>query len=164
MEFSYCPRCGSELSTKVHNERERLYCPGCDEIVYRNSKPVGAVAVVSDEGVLLIKRGHPPDEGMWSLPAGFLEYDEPPREGATRELEEETSVEVEPEELELFDTVFTEDAEGEKVLVVVYRVEAEGEPVAGDDASRARFWGRGEVEKSIEKIRPDYRDTIREAF
>lgn len=48
--------------------------------------------------VLLIKRGHPPFEGMWASPGGFMDMDETPKEAAVRELHEETSL----KDVELF--------------------------------------------------------------
>ena len=42
--------------------------------------------------VLLIKRGHPPYEGMWASPGGFVEMEETPEKAAVRELHEETNL------------------------------------------------------------------------
>jgi 8-oxo-dGTP diphosphatase len=42
--------------------------------------------------VLLIKRKHPPFEGRWAFPGGFVEPDEPLEDAARRELVEETGV------------------------------------------------------------------------
>lgn len=42
--------------------------------------------------VLLIKRKHPPYEGMWAIPGGFVRISEGLEEAAYRELREETSV------------------------------------------------------------------------
>lgn len=42
--------------------------------------------------VLLIQRANPPFEGMWAIPGGFIEMDEPLETSATRELEEETGI------------------------------------------------------------------------
>ena len=42
--------------------------------------------------VLLIKRGHPPFEGMWASPGGFIEMEESPEDAAVRELHEETNL------------------------------------------------------------------------
>ena len=42
--------------------------------------------------VLLVKRGGEPYKGQWALPGGFLKNDETAREGAMRELQEETGL------------------------------------------------------------------------
>jgi 8-oxo-dGTP diphosphatase len=55
---------------------------------------VGAV-IKDDEGrLLLIKRGHEPGAGLWSLPGGRIEPGETDVEALTRELAEETGLEV----------------------------------------------------------------------
>ena len=55
-----------------------------------------AIFALSDDGlrVLLIRREHDPCAGLWALPGGFLEIDEPIEAGARRELKEETGFEV----------------------------------------------------------------------
>ena len=45
-----------------------------------------------DLQVLLIKRRHWPFEGMWAIPGGFVEIDEPLEAAARRELQEETGL------------------------------------------------------------------------
>jgi 8-oxo-dGTP diphosphatase len=53
---------------------------------------VGAIAVV-DERLLLIRRGHGPAAGEWSVPGGRVEPGETLAEAVVRELAEETNVE-----------------------------------------------------------------------
>jgi ADP-ribose pyrophosphatase YjhB (NUDIX family) len=52
------------------------------------------VIVLKGEEVLLIKRGRPPAENMWSLPGGGQELGETAEAAARRELREETGLEV----------------------------------------------------------------------
>jgi 8-oxo-dGTP diphosphatase len=42
--------------------------------------------------LLLIQRKHPPFQGSWALPGGFVNEMEPPEAAAARELQEETGV------------------------------------------------------------------------
>jgi len=57
---------------------------------------VGVGAVIVDEGrVLLVRRGHEPMKGHWSLPGGLLELGESLIEGVAREVQEETGLIVE---------------------------------------------------------------------
>ena len=81
------------------DDRERLVCPDCGFIDYRNPKVVtGAVCVWQHRGqerVLLCKRAIEPRLGWWTIPAGFLEERETMAEGAVREVWEEARAEVE---------------------------------------------------------------------
>jgi len=53
---------------------------------------VGAIAVL-DGKLLLIRRGHGPAAGLWSVPGGRVELDELLAEAVVREVLEETNLE-----------------------------------------------------------------------
>lgn len=55
---------------------------------------VGAI-IIEEDRVLLVKRGHAPLLGEWSIPGGVLEVGETLREAAIREALEETGLTVE---------------------------------------------------------------------
>ena len=100
---------------------------------------IGAV-VVEDEKILLVKRGHPPGEGQWSIPGGHLKPGELVAEAALRELEEETGLTGDPvgvvniEELIIEDTVSGEPCYHYIILDVLIE-NPRGNPRAGGDAT-----------------------------
>jgi len=162
----YCPACGTRLDSREIEGRSRAYCSSCETPVYRNPKPCAGVLVVDDGELLLVKRTQPPGVGTWSVPAGFLEYDEPPAVGAVRELEEETGVTVSSGALELFDTTFVTAGDRGNVLVVIYRVKREattGRPEPGSDAGDARFWKMNALRNADEQIESGYEAVFQRA-
>jgi 8-oxo-dGTP diphosphatase len=108
---------------------------------------LAASAVVSDElgRVLLVKRGHEPAMGLWSLPGGSVEEDETLSEAATREVREETGLDI-VTGVEVW-RVQVELAEGRHYDVHALQGRVIGgvlEP--GDDAADARWWSPDELE------------------
>ena len=101
---------------------------------------VGAVAVDADR-LLLIRRGHAPAAGQWSVPGGRVEAGELLAEAVVRELLEETGIEGVCGELvgwvERFDP---DDPDGHHVILDFRVAVLEGTvPIAGDDAAEARW-------------------------
>ena len=78
-----------------------------DRRQYPERPIVGVGAVIVDAGrVLLVKRRYEPLAGQWSLPGGTLELGETLEEGVTREMHEETGLEVEVGPvIEVFDRI-----------------------------------------------------------
>ena len=98
---------------------------------------VGAVVVDADR-LLMIRRGHGPAAGRWSVPGGRVEAGELLAEAVVRELWEETGIEGVCGELVGWVERFDED---EHFVILDFRVavlEATA-PVAGDDAAEARW-------------------------
>ena len=109
---------------------------------------VGAV-VVDGERVLLIRRGHEPMKGEWSLPGGALEVGETLLEGVRREVLEETGLEVEPVAMiEVLDRI-ARDGEGRVqfhyVLVDYLCRVVGGDLCCATDAVEARWASREEL-------------------
>lgn len=153
-QLNYCWRCGTKLSKRTDEGRKRYFCDNCDKFVYRNSVPVGGVFVIKEDEVLLIKRGGEPNKGTWSYPAGYLEYDEKPEEGAARELGEETGLKADPEGLKLVATIQLEHPDkyvvGNAYAISFDKVKGKVRP--GDDADDARFWSKEEMESSVNEM------------
>jgi ADP-ribose pyrophosphatase YjhB (NUDIX family) len=81
------------------DDRERLVCPDCGFVNYENPKVVvGCVAHWQDR-ILLCRRAINPRAGYWTLPAGYMELNETPVEGALREAWEEARARIEIEAL-----------------------------------------------------------------
>lgn len=110
------------------------------------------LVILSDEPpperrVLLVERRWDPCEGMWALPGGFVEVDEDLDTAARRELLEETGVAVEAlRQIGAFGQV-DRDPRG-RVITIAYLavIDAEqAQPIAGDDAAKARWWRVAEL-------------------
>ncbi len=119
---------------------------------YPDSPLVGVGAIIIDHGrVLLVKRGHPPLAGEWSIPGGVLELGETLREAAIREAREETCLTVETSELlGVYDRVLRDD-DGRTlyhfVLIDFLCRRVAGEPQAADDADEVRWFTPTEAAK-----------------
>jgi ADP-ribose pyrophosphatase len=113
--------------------------------------PVASVHVIAwlEGSVLLIRRGHPPGMGRWSLPGGAVRLGETLREAAERERREECGVEIEVgEPIDVIDNiVYDEQGRVQFHYVVIYLSvkRIAGEIRAGSDALEARWTTREEL-------------------
>ncbi len=143
----FCPYCGSELEGL--DEPTVYRCAACEEYVFHNPTLGCGVVVVDGEQVLLVEDFR--ESGAWKVPEGRPEIPESPREGAARELEEETGLSVDPGDLVYLFEDAKEVVEGMHTMGVYYgiaRRNTEGAVEAGDDATDARFWSQEEFETS----------------
>jgi 8-oxo-dGTP diphosphatase len=104
-------------------------------------------AVITDERgrLLLIKRGHEPGAGLWSLPGGRVEPGETDAEALVREMREETGLEVEPGPL--LGAVQRPAGDGDVFDIRDYVATVTGGTlIPGDDAAEARWVSAAELE------------------
>lgn len=99
---------------------------------------VGAIVHDAEGRLLLIRRGRPPGEGLWSIPGGRVEAGESDAEAVVRELVEETGLRVEPRSL--IGQVERPGPGGVTYDILDYAaIVVGGALMAGDDASDARW-------------------------
>ena len=128
-------------------------------------RPVAGVSVciIRDNNVLLVKRARQPWPDVWSLPGGKVEYGEPVRAGALRELREETGISAEITRLLDVIDIIHRRPDGTITAHYVLNVFAarwlSGEPHAASDVTDARWIGVDDLD-SI-RMTPGTADLIR---
>jgi 8-oxo-dGTP diphosphatase len=102
---------------------------------------VGAV-VLRDGELLLVRRGHGPAAGEWSLPGGRVRFGEELREATVRETREETGIDVVVERfLGWVERMGSEPKPYHFVILdfACVPIDARQSPLVGDDAAEARW-------------------------
>ena len=113
----------------------------------------GAVIRDRDGRLLLVRRGHAPSEGLWSVPGGRVEDGETPEQAAAREVLEETGLEVDVGKL--LASVRVGD-----YLVHDFAAEVTGGALqTGDDASDVRWCSFEEA--ALRPLTPGLLDELR---
>jgi ADP-ribose pyrophosphatase YjhB (NUDIX family) len=135
----FCPRCGSKLSLQTRAGRKRPVCQNCDWVFFPDPK-VAVIALVIQEGqVLLARRVNTPQQGLWTLPGGFVDAGEDPARAAERECLEETSLKVRV--TRLVDVLSGQEHPRGAHILIVYQAEIlSGVIKPGDDADRVGFF------------------------
>ena len=107
---------------------------------------MGAVIKDGSGRLLLIKRGHEPGKGLWSIPGGRIEAGESDAAALVREVREETGLVVAPGRL--IDSVLRPSGSGDSVFDIRdYAASVIGGAlVAGDDADDAVWAGPAELD------------------
>ena len=124
----FCLSCGTGLTLQTAEEdggpKERLRCAACGWTHWNNPTPVlAAVIECSDRGdqILLARNAAWPGR-MFALITGFMEAGETPQEGITREIGEETSLEVQALKL-----IGVYDFQRMNQIIIAYHAVAQGE-------------------------------------
>ncbi len=142
--YRYCPQCAAELETRIVFGKSRPVCPQCGFVYFADPKVAAGVLVEQDDQVLLVRRINEPLQGLWSIPAGFVDAHEDPQEAALRECLEETGLEVQI--TGLLDVINGREHERGADIIIVYRAVVSGGTLApGDDADQAAFFPRSHL-------------------
>ena len=126
--FRFCPSCATALQPIEQLEdgglKLRLRCPACGWTHWNNPTPVlAAVIECADRGgQVLLARNAAWSGRMFALITGFMEAGETPEEGISREVAEETSLEV----LSL-DLIGVYDFQRMNQIIIAYHALARGE-------------------------------------
>ena len=139
--------------------KDLLKCPACGETVlrYRNPFPTVDIIIRVKGGIVLIERKNPPHG--WALPGGFVDYGESLETAAMREAREETSLDVRL--ISQLGAYSDPDRDPRHhTISVVFIAEADGMPVAADDALSAKIFTSGNLPDNMafdhRKICADY--------
>jgi 8-oxo-dGTP diphosphatase len=129
---------------------------------------VGGV-IVSDQRVLLVRRGTDPARGEWTIPGGLLEVGETLMEGVAREILEETSLKVRVLELvEALERIFFDPPEANAkpryhFVILDYLCEVlEGEPQANEEITELAFVHEQDLHRY--QLTPAVRRVLHKAF
>ena len=135
----FCMKCGAELVVRHQLGQDRPTCPSCGWIFFADPKVAAAVIVEREGQVLLTRRVNQPFQGLWSLPAGFVNANEDPARAAERECLEETGLIVQV--TALVDVIAGREHSRGADMVVLYRARITGGQLQpGDDADMADFF------------------------
>lgn len=105
---------------------------------------VGAIITDAAGRLLLVRRGHEPGKGRWSIPGGHVEPGETDEQALAREVREETGLSVRPGPL--VGTVRRPAPGGAVLDIRDYAAAVTGGTLAaGDDADDARWAGPAEL-------------------
>ena len=99
LQNSHCSFCGIRFIT----EQWPRTCYGCGNTTYLNPIPVVVVLLPIAAGLVVIRRNTEPQKGTLTLPGGYIDLGETWQEGAKRELQEETGIDISVDEISLYD-------------------------------------------------------------
>ena len=134
---------------------------------YPNCPHVAVGAIVFKENkVLLVLRGKPPAENLWSIPGGSVELGETLQEATEREIREEAGITIRAREpVYTFDVLERDNKGNVRFHYVIVDLAADyisGELRPGDDAVDVRWFSADEVNKL--KVSEATRKLLNERF
>jgi 8-oxo-dGTP diphosphatase len=159
----FCSQCAAPVEQIDVGGEPVWVCPSCGHRQYRRQIVGVAVIVTEEDRLLLVQRRYGRDAGAWCIPCGHVGWHEDVREGAVRELEEETGLVVELDGVFDAHTTF-HDRNRHHAGIWFSGHRVGGTLRAGDDAVDAGFFALDDLprplafetdERVIEKLRRD---------
>jgi ADP-ribose pyrophosphatase YjhB (NUDIX family) len=140
----FCSHCGNKLQARQESGRQQpvFHCNECQRLFHQHPKLLVACFINCGNKLLWMRRALEPKKGFWAIPAGFMEAGEPLATAAARELLEETGVNINPEQLQLY-MVGTITFISEVYIAFHATVDTE-HCCIGEEAEDARFFSREE--------------------
>jgi ADP-ribose pyrophosphatase YjhB (NUDIX family) len=111
----FCQQCGTRLGQAIAFGKTRSVCPNCGFVHFEDPKVAVGVIVEMDGGIVLGKRGHEPQLGLWSFPSGYVDAGEVLEEAAVREVQEETGLDVRIDRL-----IGAYSRAGDRIIFIAY--------------------------------------------
>ncbi|MCH8094636.1 MAG: NUDIX hydrolase [Chloroflexi bacterium] len=137
--IQFCSTCGSKVEQRQAFGQLRPVCSSCGRVHFLDPKVGAGVLLSKDDKILLVRRAVEPELGKWTIPAGFVEGDEDPKDTAIRECKEETGLEVRI--VSILDVIHGREHSSGASIVIIYTGEIiGGDLIAGDDADAADFF------------------------
>jgi ADP-ribose pyrophosphatase YjhB (NUDIX family) len=118
---AFCPQCGTKLEEQFIFGQKRNVCPSCSYVHFEDPKVAVGVVVLRQGRIVLGKRGHEPNYGLWSFPSGYVDAGEVLEDAARREVKEETGLDIRIDRL-----LGVYSRSGERTIFVAYAGEATG--------------------------------------
>ena len=145
--FQFCPFCASPVVEEVRFNALRPVCSACGFVQFPDPKVAVIALVLHQSRVLLIQRAVDPAKGKWSLPGGYMDAGEMPKEALKRELLEEVGMSANIGELiEIFPMVNDEGNRIGIVLAFLGKPSVSPEiPFVADDAQDAGWFSADQI-------------------
>lgn len=138
MKERYCSQCGAK-----RDSLSQKFCQ-CGEVHYDNPVPLVLCVLFAGEKSLLVKRAHPPFDGYWAPPGGFVDSGESIDTAAIREVREETGIELTEDQLIPY-SIASVPVMNQIYIIFRVHLKEEVSPVLSEETSDAAWFSEDEI-------------------